>query len=924
MTTIRNKRQIINRRALIAHIDALLERGNRTPQQVRGDLLALFKDALAAGREEVRHRFEAGATGAHVVRENCYLIDQLVRTLFEFATGQVYPLANPTVADRLALVAIGGYGRGELAPHSDIDLLFLLPYKQTPRGEQVAEYILYMLWDLGVKVGHAVRSVDESIARAKGDITIRTSLLETRYICGRDELFLELRQRFADEIMADSGPDFVEAKLTERDERHQRLGDSRYLVEPNVKEGKGGLRDLHTLFWIAKYLYRVHSLSDLVERKVFTVSEYRRFAKAQNFLWTVRCHLHYLTGRAEERLTFDLQQEIAGRMNYTDRPGVSGVERFMKHYYLVAKDVGDLTRIFCAALEAANQRRPRLQQWGAALFKREVDGFQVEGGRLTVKSRRELGEDPVKMILLFRTAQRRRLDVHPRVLRWITQNLKYIDDQLRADPEANRLFLEILTAKRDAGKALRKMNEAGVLGRFIPDFGRVVAQMQHDMYHVYTVDEHTIRAIGILNAIEQGDIADELPLATEIVHKVLSRRALYLALFLHDIAKGRGGDHSVLGEEVARRLCPRLGLTREETETVAWLVRAHLLMSATAFKRDLEDPKTVDDFVKVVQSIERLRLLVVLTACDIRAVGPNVWNGWKGTLLRELYHRAEEKLSGGHAVGERRANRVAAIKARLREKLADWDETDFERFAERLAPSYWLSHDIETTARHARLVREADAAGREVTIGVGADQFRDIAEITVYAPDHHGLFASVAGAMALSGASIADARVVTTGDGMALDTFWVQDADGGAFDDSDRIARMKDLVERTLRGQVRAQEELDRRAQRPSRTDVFEVEPRVLIDNRASNAHTLIEVNGRDRPGFLYSVTQAITKLGLSIASAHITTFGERAVDTFYVKDVFGLKITHAGKLEKIRRTLEEAIAEPDRAPGEGKSAAAE
>lgn len=923
MTTIRNKRQIINRRVLVARIDALLDDGDRAPQRVRADLLRLFKDALAAGREEIRRRFEAGATGAHVVRENCYLTDQLVRTLFEFATTRVYPLANPTAADRIALVAIGGYGRGELAPHSDIDLLFLLPYKQTPRSEQVAEYILYMLWDLGLKVGHAVRSVDESISRAKGDITIRTSLLETRYICGDAELFLELRQRFAEEIMADSGPDFVEAKLNERDERHQRLGDSRYLVEPNVKEGKGGLRDLHTLFWIAKYLYRVHSLSELVERKVFSVSEYRRFAKAQNFLWTVRCHLHYLTGRPEERLTFDLQQEIAGRMNYTDRPGVSGVERFMKHYYLVAKDVGDLTRIFCAALEAANQRKPRLQQLGAALFKREVDGFQIEGGRLTVKSRRELAEDPVKMIRLFRVAQRRRLDVHPRLLRWITQNLKYVDDALRGDAEANRLFLDILTAKRDAGKALRKMNEAGVLGRFIPDFGRVVAQMQHDMYHVYTVDEHTIRAIGILNAIEQGELGDELPLATEIVHKVLSRRALYLAVFLHDIAKGRGGDHSVLGEEVARRLCPRLGLTGEETETVAWLVRWHLLMSATAFKRDLEDPKTVDDFVKMVQSIERLRLLVVLTACDIRAVGPNVWNGWKGTLLRELYHRAEEKLSGGHAEGEGRANRVAAIKARVAEKLEDWDDERFAGFSDRLGPSYWLSHDVDTIARHARLVRDADEAGREVTIGVGTDQFRDIAEITLYTPDHHGLFASVAGAMALSGANIVDARIVTTGDGMALDTFWVQDPEGAAFDDSNRIERMKELVEKTLRGQLRPQQELDRRGARPSRTDVFAVEPRVLIDNRASNTHTVIEVNGRDRPGFLFEVTRTITDLGLSIASAHITTFGERAVDTFYVKDVFGLKITHAGKLEKIRKTLEAAIAETDRAGG-GESAAAE
>ncbi|MFD2713784.1 [protein-PII] uridylyltransferase [Tistrella mobilis] len=908
MTAIRNKRQIIHRRALMADIEQQVEETGKPVEKLRREILGMLKEHLAKGREEIRKRFDAGADGAHVVRENCYLIDQIVRTLFDLATTHVYPVANPTSADRLCLVAIGGYGRGELAPHSDVDLLFLMPYKQTPRGEQVAEYILYLLWDLGLKVGHAVRSVDECISRARGDMTIRTSLLESRQLCGEMVLYEDLRRRFATDIMVGTAGEFIEAKLNERDERHRRMGDSRYVLEPNVKEGKGGLRDLHTLFWIAKYSYRVHNLSDLVEQKVFTAGEYRRFAKAQNFLWTVRCHLHYLAGRPEDRLTFDVQTEIGRLMGYADRPGVRGVERFMKHYYLVAKDVGDLTRILCAALESANQRQPKIRM-PSILMRREIDGFRIEGGRLTLANRHELAEQPIKMLKLFRVAQSREMDVHPQILRWITQNLKYIDDGVREDPSANQVFLDILTSPKDPEATLRHMNEAGVFGRFIPDFGRVVAQTQHDMYHVYTVDEHTIRAIGILSGIEKGNFPDELPLATRIVHEVLSRRVLYMAVLLHDIAKGRGGDHSVLGEEIARKLCPRVGLTPEETETVAWLVRWHLLMSAVAFKRDIEDPKTVHDFADQVQSMERLRLLTVLTVADIRAVGPNVWNGWKGTLLRELYYRAAEQLSGGHVEGLNRAGRIQVVQDKLRERLADWTSAAFQAHVERMPGSYWLAHDAEVLERHARLVAKADRQGpAPLVIDVAPDRFRSVAAITVYAPDHHGLFAGVAGAMALAGGNIVDARIVTTTDGMALDTFWVQDSDRSAYDDEVRVARMRDLVGRTLSGELRPAKALAARRDGPKRTDVFQVTPRVLIDNRASNTQTVIEVTARDRPGLLFAITSVLSDLALTISSAHVATYGERAVDTFYVKDVFGLKITHQGKLTRVREELLAAL----------------
>ncbi|MGQ9366256.1 [protein-PII] uridylyltransferase [Azospirillum sp. ST 5-10] len=910
---IPNRRAIISRRKLIGQLDALVaEHG--TGERLRPHVIACLREALNAGRAEVRTRFEAGGSGEDCVRQNCYLADRVVRTLADFAVTHMFPSANPTTGEQFDIAATGGYGRGELAPFSDIDLLFLLPYKRTARVEQVVEYMLYVLWDLGIKVGHAVRSVDECIRQAKADITIRTAVLEARFLWGQRKLFHELKKRFDKEVVAGTGPQFVEAKLAERDARHQKLGDSRYVLEPNLKDGKGGLRDLQTLFWIAKYLYRVEGVEELVEKGVLLPEEAQRFAKAQNFLWTARCHLHYLTGRMEDRLTFDVQTQIGARMGYTEHAGTKGVERFMKHYFLVAKDVGDLTRIFCAALEAESKRPPRfnLLRLAAVARRRDVEGFVVDGERLNVRHDKQFKEQPIDMIRLFHVAQRHDIDIHPNALRAITRSLTAIGPKVRNDPEANRLFLEMLTGRKDPELALRRMNEAGVLGRFIPDFGRVVAQMQYDMYHVYTVDEHTLFAIGILHRIEAGELTGELPLSSEIIHKVVSRRALYVAMLLHDIAKGRGGDHSVLGARVAEKLCPRLGLSAEETETVAWLVRWHLAMSFTAFKRDLEDDKTVRDFASLVQSPERLRLLLVLTACDVRAVGPGRWNNWKATLLRELYNRAEELMSGGFSA-EGRSRRIATVQAALREEVADFTAEEFDHHVGLGYPAYWLTFDRETLAHHARLMRAAERDRRPLTVETRVDRGRAVTEVTIYTTDHHGLFSRLAGALAACGADIVDAKIFTMTNGMALDVFSVQDASGGgAFEGGDKLARLAVTIEKVLGGQLKPLRELgERRTSQPSRTRVFHVPPRVLIDNNASTTHTVIEVNGRDRPGLLYDLTRALSNLSLQISSAKIATYGEKAIDVFYVKDVFGLKVSHEAKLAQVRERLLHALADP-------------
>lgn len=915
---IKNRKKIIDPVGLGKAVDALWEVADNTAR-FRTELLMLLRNAIDDGRSEIERRFLGSNDGAEAIRANAYLMDVIVQRAAEIAIKKIYNKAPPKQGERICIEAVGGYGRGEMAPFSDLDLLFLLSDEPAPYSEQVVEYILYVLWDLRLKVGHATRSVDECVLQAKADMTIRTSLLELRYLWGSRHLSIDLRERFRKDVESGTAMEFVEAKLAESEERHERLGDSRYVIEPNIKEGKGGLRDLHRLFWIGKYVYEVDKVDDLVDRGILTVAEARKFAKAQTILWTIRCHLHYLTGRSEERLTVDLQTEIAKRMGYTNRAGAVAVERFMKHYYLISKDVGDLTRIFCANIEAENQKRPRFTR--SQTFSRNLDVgcFQVDGDRLNVVDNDVFARDPVNLIRFFHTAQRHDLELHPHALRLVTQNLKKIDTELRKNDEANRLFVEMLEAPQGPERIFRRMNEAQVLGRFVPDFGRIVAQMQYDMYHVYTVDEHTIVMLGILHKIEKGELADAVPIASEVVHKVLSRRVLYVAVFLHDIAKGRGGDHSKLGERVARRLCPRLGLNDEETETVAWLVRWHLLMTYAAFKRDVNDPKTVQDFSAIVRSPERLRLLLVLTVADIRAVGPTVWNGWKAALLRELYWAAEENLSGlGEEAGHTR--RTEEAKNALAGMLPDWSEKDVAWYLALAYPDYWLAFDVEAHVRHARMVRAAESDRRDPAVETRVDIAREVTEVTVYTSDHPGLFSQVTGAMAVSGASIVDARIVTFSNGMALDVFWIQDEGRKAFARSDRLAKLSVAIEKALTGRLDLMAELVQRQQTiERRARVMEIPPRVLIDNKASVTHTVIEVNATDRPNVLYRIAWALRKVKLQISSAKISTYGESFVDVFYVKDLLGLKIYSETQIEEIRSAVLTALAEESASspPGE-------
>jgi [protein-PII] uridylyltransferase len=893
------RRAIIDRRVIADTLAALEE---ADPLAMRAAATAILKAALDAGREEIGRRLiEHPSRGLEIAAAQAFLVDQLIRLLHDFVTQRLYPVGNPTAAERLTIIAVGGYGRGEMAPYSDVDVGFLTPGKQTGWAERVIETMLYALWDLGLKVGHSSRSLDEMVRQAKADVTIRTALLEARYVWGDQPLYDEAARRFKAEVQADTVRTFITEKLDERNARHKRMGDTRYAVEPNVKEAKGGLRDLHALFWIGKYAYNVSEPAELVEAGLLSRAEYRHFNRAENFLWAVRCHLHSIARRAEDRLTFDMQTEIARRMRFADRPGKSAVERFMQYYFIQAKRVGDLTGVFLAHLDekfAARGRRFGLPMLGRKA-PRKLHGFTVDRGRLTIPSDGFFQADPVRLIELFALADQHGMEVHPLTMRVAARDAKLADD-IRQEPRANALFLDVLTSPRDPETVLRWMNEAGVFGRFIPDFGRVVAQMQFDMYHHYTVDEHTIRAIGLLSRIENKTLDEDHPLASAVFDQIVSRRALYVAVLLHDIAKGRGGDHSVLGAEVAHRLCPRFGLTEAETETVAWLVRQHLLMSATAFKRDLSDFKTILDFAEVVQSAERLRLLLLLTVVDIRAVGPGVWNSWKRQLLTALYEAGEEVLRLGHKQ-KGREERIAAKQATLRGALG-WDEARFAGLLKRMPDPYWVAEPDEVLVQNAQLIDRAGAA--QLSIDTRPDPARGATLVTVYAADHPGLFYRIAGAISLAGGNIIDARIHTTRDGMALDNFVVQDPMGGPFDDEMQLKRLRSGIEDALAARGRLVDKLLAKPLSRPRASAFPIAPNVLIENKASNRFTVIEVNARDRPALLHQLAHALFDSKVTIHSAHVATYGERAVDTFYLTDLTGDKIASTTKLRGIERRL--------------------
>jgi len=884
-------------------IDGEALRGKLTEAaQAGGDtrktVLTLLKDTRDAAMVLAQKQFEMGRLGGlEMALLIAALNDEIVTALFDFTVTHVSRAPNPTKAERLTLCAVGGYGRGEMAPWSDLDLLFLqADKKSSPHIETVTEYILYMLWDMGYKVGHAARTIEQCLQLAKSDQTILTALLDLRHIRGDEELSRTLYKKFKKETGRGKGRNFIAAKLNERDARHTREGNSRYVIEPNVKEGKGGLRDLHVLYWIARFLDKKDKINDpqradeYVEMGLFDEAAATRFFRAADFLWRARIHLHLITRRPEETLSFDKQTQICRKMGYASGPIEKAVEKFMREYFTNAREVGALTRIACAKLEADNALR--LPKGLVTLLPNtrkglKNPGFVMDHGRLMFVDPMKLKEKPELIMQLFETAGRRNLDIHPEAFSAIDYRRNLIDNNFRRDTDISKKFQDILLLSKAPGATLKVMNESGVLGRYLLEFGGIVARTQFNMHHAYTVDEHTLGLVGYFHDLEKGQLEKENPLATQIVSgfNQSQRLMIYLACLLHDTGKGQG-DQCIEGAQLARRACRRLGISADETNTIAWLVRRHLDLSETAQRRDISDPATIEEFGGLMGSIKRLQLLYVLTIVDIRAVGPGIWNDWKGVLLRDLYLATANYLEGKE--GLEPLAKAAAAKEQLKERLPGNMGERIMPIIRDLGPAYWNNFEMIDLVRHASFFDDTLETKDDTAVQTKRDRGRDVTELWVLTRDHPGLFADLSRAISCSGASIIGARLHTGENDRVMNVFYLQNTEGLAFGrrNNRAIETLRKRTERAAKGDIKGMTIADALPSR--RADAIPIKPFVRFLDVASGDVTIIEVEGRDRPGLLWALAHGLHEQGVDVLSAHVEVVGIKAVDVFYVRSRSG------------------------------------
>ena len=870
-----------------------------------------LKQQLDQYKQKIRQEFLRTSDGSLNVGLNVILIDSMLIEII----NNTYKHIFRNIDYKLSIIAVGGYGRGELAPHSDLDLLFLisdnLNKTETKNIEGLIKLILYLLWDLGYTVGHSTRTIFDCIQKSKLDLTVATSLLEKRFIAGNEQNFDLLNSKFNSFISNSKTLNFVEAKLKESDLRHKKFGGSRYVVEPNVKDGKGGLRDLHTLIWILKFAYKVDSISNLIKMGALSKNEALTFAEAQRFLLSVRCHLHYRAEREDDRLAMDAQLEIAKDMNFKNTITHKDVERFMKRYFLATKTVGNLTRIFCAAIETEFNKPLRLNFLS---FKKSenVDPFSIETGRLYVKSKNILTENPVNIIKIFYISHKKNIDIHPSTLRLITSLTKLINSEVRHDFTANQMFLDILTSQRDSTRTLRLMNESNLLGKFIPEFQKIVCLMQFDMYHSYTVDEHTIFTISNLHSLKNGKFKDFAPLASKVIQEINSYRCLFVAMLLHDIAKGKKGDHSVNGAIVASTVCPRLGLSNDETEIVKWLVLNHLLLSKTAFRYELGDPKIIKDFAEKVKTVENLKLLLVLTVADIKGVGPEIWNDWKGSLISDLYLKCLnflQKRTSTKNIYENLKTTKELFKSDLFKNSVN--NKSIEQYCKNYYKNYWEIFSLQTLINHFHIFKKMEDDKKKFKIYLSEESDLEATELIVIAPDHHGLFSLISGLVAASGYDIVSAKIITRSDGYALDTFFIQNKEKKPILEDYLKNKLIKTISLGLEGNFDIEKALNIKWEEiPARFRAVKAPTRIKVDNKTSENFTILDIKCKNAPGVLYKITKTLTSLGIQINTANVSTYGDRVVDIFYVKNAFGSKVDDTTTIDKIKKSISKILEE--------------
>ena len=871
---------------------------------------------LEAVREELARRHFAGASGIEIVREYTGCVDRMVRALFRYADRQ-HSRRFSRLNQRLAVIARGGYGRGELNPQSDIDLLFLHDYKPGPYVEVVTEIILHALWDAGLTVGQVVRNVRECVRAVNDDLKEKTAILDTRFLAGEEKLWAALVQALIDEVLNRNQQKFFQVKLQESRDRHRHYGDSIYLLEPQIKEGEGGLRDLHTALWLAKVKYKVHSLPELVQRAIISEAELEEVVRAQDFLYRVRNSLHFLSRRHHDQLTFEYQEQIAPLLGFTADDSGSASSALMRYYYAQAAAI----HRFSEGLIARVTEDPSAGRFMRRTGGRQIrPGVLIQGHLLAIAEKDFFAHAPINLITIFADCQAHGVELSGSAYQQVRDSLGLIDDAFRCDPRTGMALMGILSGRQRVAETLEAMHRAGVLGAVIPEFGNLYARVLHDLYHIYTVDRHSLAAVRELERLRAGEFKDSNPLLTEVAREVNALPFIFLALVLHDIGKGHGHDHHERGALLTAEVSRRLGLDGEETDLVVFLVRNHLMMSQVAQKGDVDDVRTIEEFARAVGSIDRLKALYLMTFADMRAVAPNVYNNWRDMLLSDLYMRALKILEQSNREAVDPTRRLALVKAAVRERIGTLDATPGElaAFLELMPDRYFLTVAEEDIPTHFELMRTLD--GRNLVCRHRHFPDLEFSEFIVATRDQPGLFSRIAGVLTANNLNILSARITTRADGLALDVFRVSHSAAALAMEEERWLRVARDLEAVLAGQ-RDIESMVAEAQRSrvaGRRFVRRVATEITVDNRSSEQYTVVDVFTQDRVGLLFAITHTLFKLGMVIHLARISTNADQALDVFYISDVSGGKIVELEAMRRLRAALVERL---DDVPAENRTA---
>jgi len=873
------------------------------------------KEYLARARVLLAGQHAEGASGRVVVKNYTRVMDHVVATLFEAARDE-YRQRYSTVDQRCSLLAQGGYGRGELNPCSDVDLLVLYPYRRDAYVETVTERVLYALWDTGVEVGHATRSLRYCVKLAAEDFKVKTALLDARYVAGDEALYSQFAAAVEKEVLKRNSARFLRQKIADTAARHRRYGDSVFLVEPHVKEGEGGLRDLHTAMWLARVKFKTKGLVELVQKGLLTEREQTEIEEARDFLWRVRNGLHFLSGEHQDQLTFEYQEKIAAELGFEDQGGFRAVELFMRQYYLCA---ATLNR-FSEEMGDRCVERPRpynlLRRLGGHAVRR---GVRIAGQEVVVGNPAIFREDPAMLVRVFTDAQRFCLPISGATRRLIREHVRLIDDTVRRSEQATRAFFDILGWKTGIYDALQEMHKLGILGALIPEFGKLLCMAQYELYHVYTVDEHSLRGVLALDRLRLGEYKDTAPSQTEVIREIDRIEILYLGMLLHDIGKGQGGDHSNRGAAMIHTIGERLQLNADDLYQLEFLVREHLLMSHLATRRDICDEKLLVEFARTVGTLDNLKKLYLLTYADMRAVNPKAWSSWHEQLLGNLYRSTVGVFERGVMAEQDQTARVERIKARVGKSIGLAGGASLDGFLIDMPDRYFLSTPESDISRHFELGRLFE----EEPLVTRVTHFpeREYSEFTVLTRDRPGLFAKLTGVLTAHGMNIVGARITTSHSRTALDVFRVSHANNPDIARSeDRWERIYGAVADVLVGRMDV-EALVEQAQRPSvlgERVLPRVGTKIEFDNEISEDFTVLDVFTQDRGGVLFAVTNVLYRLGVSIHLAKITTNLDQVLDVFYVTDAKGEKIKAEPALERIRAGVLAALQAIDEARSAG------